>query len=301
MLMADYGRPLSFGYFLIPNAVEYPRLVELAHLVDNLGLEFIGIQDHPYQRRFLDTWTLLTAIAVQTKRVRLFPDVANLPLRPPAILAKAAASLDLISGGRVELGLGAGAFWEAIAALGGPTRKPRESLTAMEEAIHVIRLMWSDQRSVRFDGQFYSLHGVHPGPAPKHPIGIWLGAYGPKMLALTGRLADGWVPSLSYAPPVQLSEQNRLIDEAAASAGRDPAAIRRVCNINGRITNGPTTSFLDGPVEHWVDELTKLSIEEGMDSYILWPAEADESQLQRFAQEVVPQVRERVEQHRRVI
>ena len=89
------------------------------------------------------------------------------------------------------------------------------------------------------------------------------------------------------------------IDEAAASAGRDPAAIRRVCNINGRITNGPTTSFLDGPVEHWVDELTKLSIEEGMDSYILWPTEADESQLQRFAQEVVPQVRARVEQHRR--
>src|SRR5690348_11334891 len=178
MLMADYGRHLSFGYFLIPNAVEYPRLVELAQLVDDLGLELIGIQDHPYQRRFLDTWTLLTAIAVQTKRVRLFPDVASLPLRPPAVLAKAAASLDLISGGRVELGLGAGAFWEAIAALGGPTRTPREALTAMEEAIHVIRLMWSDQRSARFDGQFYSLHGVHPGPAPNHSIGIWLGAYG---------------------------------------------------------------------------------------------------------------------------
>ncbi|HKV02614.1 MAG TPA: LLM class flavin-dependent oxidoreductase, partial [Ktedonobacteraceae bacterium] len=170
--MTDYGRPLEFGSFLIPNAADYPRLVELARLIDDLGLDLIGIQDHPYQRRFLDTWTLLTAIAIQTTRVRVFPDVANLPLRQPAVLAKAAASLDLMSNGRVELGLGAGGFWEAIAAIGGPTRQPREAVAALEEAITVIRLMWSDQRTAYFDGRFYTLHGVHPGPVPKHPIGI---------------------------------------------------------------------------------------------------------------------------------
>src|SRR2546430_15580157 len=141
--MTDYGRPLQFGYFPTPDASNYPEVLRVARLVDDLGLDLIGIQDHPYQRRFFDTWTLLTAIATQTQRVRVFPDVANLPLRPPAVLAKAAATLDLISGGRVELGLGAGGFWDAIAAMDGPRRAPRDAVAALEEAIAVIRLMWS--------------------------------------------------------------------------------------------------------------------------------------------------------------
>src|SRR5438128_722726 len=196
--MTDYGRPLAFGFFLNPNAAEYSGLIQTAQLVDDLGLDLIGIQDHPYQSTFLDTWTLLVAVATQTERVRVFPDVANLPLRPPAVLAKAAASLDLISGGRVELGLGAGGLWDAIEAMGGPRREPRDAVAALEEAIAVIRLMWSGQRSVRVEGRFYSLHGIHPGPAPAQPIGIWIGATGPRMLDLIGRLADGWIPSSSY-------------------------------------------------------------------------------------------------------
>jgi alkanesulfonate monooxygenase SsuD/methylene tetrahydromethanopterin reductase-like flavin-dependent oxidoreductase (luciferase family) len=299
LLMTDYGRPLNFGYFLTPEAADYPQLVATARLVDELGLDLIGIQDHPYQSRFLDTWTLLTAIATQTTRVRVFPDVANLPLRPPAVLAKAAASLDLISGSRFELGLGAGAFWDAIAAMGGPRREPGEAIAALEEAITIIRLMWSTQRAVRFDGRFYTLKGAHPGPVPPHPIGIWIGGYGPKMLNLTGRLADGWLPSSAYAPPAQLPEMNQRIDEGATSAGRDPTAIQRLYNIGGRITTGPTAGFLDGPVTQWVDELTELTVEGGMDSYIFWPTAAPEEQLRRFALEVVPQVRENVERSRR--
>src|SRR5437867_10668016 len=141
----DYGQPVRFGVFVTPVATEDPMRQAIA--ADELGFDIIGIQDHPYQRRFFDTWTLLTAIASQTKHVRVFPDVANLPLRPPAVLAKAAATLDLISNGRFELGLGAGGFWEAIGAMGGPVRSPKEAVAALEEAIHVIRLMWSNQRS----------------------------------------------------------------------------------------------------------------------------------------------------------
>src|SRR5207249_1931242 len=155
---------------------------------DRAGLDLVGIQDHPYQRRFLETFSLLAFLAARTSRIRLFPDVANLPLRRPAVLAKAGATIDLLSGGRFELGLGAGAFWEAIGALGGPVRSPGESVEALEEAIAVIRAMWSGERSVSFDGSHYSLSGLHPGPAPAHPIGIWLGAYGPRMVRLTGRL-----------------------------------------------------------------------------------------------------------------
>src|SRR6266550_8057775 len=110
-------------------------------MADEAGLDLIGIQDHPYQRRFLDTWMLMATVLANTQRVRVFPDVANLPLRPPAVLAKAAASLDVLSGGRFELGLGAGAFPDVIASMGGPRRTPGESVEALEEAIDVIRLM----------------------------------------------------------------------------------------------------------------------------------------------------------------
>lgn len=296
--MTDYSRPLQFGYFPTPDAGNYPEVLRVARLVDDLGLDLIGIQDHPYQRRFFDTWTLLTAIATQTEHVRVFPDVANLPLRPPAVLAKAAATLDLISTGRFELGLGAGGFWEAIGAMGGPVRSPKEAVAALEDAIHVIRLMWSNQRSAQYDGQYYRLHGVHPGPVPAHSISIWLGVTGPKMLTLTGRLADGWIPSSFYVPPNRLPEMQQRIDAAATAAGRNPSAIQRLYNVGGRITDGPSSGFLEGPVSQWVDTLTELTLEYGMDSYIFAGNDDLDTQLRRFALEVAPQVRENVARHR---
>src|SRR5213082_126904 len=128
-----------FGVFLIPDAQAPQCTVERAVAAERAGLDLIGIQDHPYQRRFLDTWSLIPFLAARTERVRFFPDVANLPLRPPAVMARAAATIDLLSGGRFELGLGAGAFWEAIGAMGGPVRSGKESVDALEEAIEVIR------------------------------------------------------------------------------------------------------------------------------------------------------------------
>jgi alkanesulfonate monooxygenase SsuD/methylene tetrahydromethanopterin reductase-like flavin-dependent oxidoreductase (luciferase family) len=285
----DYGRELTFGYFLIPNAAD--PLLDTAREIEARGLDWIGIQDHPYQRRFVDTWTLLGAIAAVTTRVGFFPDVANLPLRPPAVMAKAAASLDVLSGGRFELALGAGSFWDAVEAYGGPRRAPRDALAALEEAIHVIRLIWSGERNLRFAGEHYRLLGAHSGPVPVHPIGIWLGVYGPRALRLLGRLADGWVPSLRDELTL-LSEGSARLDEAAAGAGRDPAEIRRVLNINGQITDGTRISLLRGPVDQWVDELTDLAVGYGFDTFMFWGD--GEDQLPRFAEEVVPAVRAEV-------
>jgi alkanesulfonate monooxygenase SsuD/methylene tetrahydromethanopterin reductase-like flavin-dependent oxidoreductase (luciferase family) len=286
-------KELLFGYFLTPTAHNYPELLSHAKLCDELGLDLIGIQDHPYQRRFFDAWTLISALAANTGTVRFFPDVANLPLRPPAMLAKAAATLDVISGGRVELGLGAGAFWEGIAALGGPQREPGEAVEALEEAIQVIRMMWSEERGLRFEGKHYQLRGAHSGPAPAHPIQLYIGAVGPRMLNLTGRLGDGWIPSTSYVPPERLAEMNKRIDEGAEEAGRNPGAVRRMYNLFGMITRGDHTGFLNGPIDHWVDELTRLVKEERMDSFIFGPEEASEEQIRLFG-EVVEGVRERV-------
>jgi alkanesulfonate monooxygenase SsuD/methylene tetrahydromethanopterin reductase-like flavin-dependent oxidoreductase (luciferase family) len=296
--MADAGLPVRFGWFLVPEAADPPGLVEQVRLAERAGVDLVGIQDHPYQRRFLDTFSLLAALAAATERVGLFPDVASLPLRHPAMLAKAAASIDLLSGGRFELGLGAGSFWDAIVAMGGPRRSPGEAVEALEEAVALLRLLWSDQRSVRFTGHHYRVAGVRPGPAPAHPIGIWVGAYGPRMLRLVGRLADGWVPSASYLPPERLADAQARIDDAAAAAGRDPAAIRRLYNLSGRIGPGGG-GLLDGPPGQWVEQLLPLVVETGMDTFVLGPSESPASQLQLFAAEVAPALRDAVAAHRR--
>lgn len=288
--MADYGRPVEFGYSTEPG--RYDEVLDSVLLAERLGLDLVGIQDHPYQGRFLDTWTLLSSLVARTERIRFFPDVSNLPLRHPPLIAKSAATLDVISGGRFELGLGAGGAWEAVEAYGGERRTAGEAVTALEEAIAVIRLLWSERPSVRYEGRFYSLRGAHPGPLPVHNMGIWLGALGPRSLELTGRLADGWVPSSPFLPPPRLPEAHARIDDAARSAGRRPEGIRRLYNVNGLITDGPGQGFLVGPVEQWVEELTGLVVEGGMDTFVFFPRGPVSRQLPRFAEEVVPAVRE---------
>lgn len=283
--MTDYGRELQFGHFLTPTADDPAGLLESGALCDALGFDLIGVQDHPYQRRFLDAWTLLAALGARTTRVSLFPDVASLPLRPPAMLAKAAASLDLLTGGRVELGLGAGAFWDAIAAMGGHRRTPGEAVGALEDAIEVLRLMWSEERSVRHDGEFYSLAGAHPGPAPAHPIGIWVGGYKPRMLRLVGAKADGWLPSLGFIDDAGIAAASARIDDAAGEAGRDPSDIRRVLNINGNAEAGDLVPLC-----------TALALERGIDTFIL--DAADEDALRRLAGEVIPEIRRQVSESR---
>ena len=287
--MSDHEPDIKFGYFLIPNA-DAP-LLSIAQEVERLGLDYISVQDHPYQRRFVDTWTLLSMIAATTSRIGLFPDVANLPLRPPAVMAKAAASLDVLSGGRFELGLGAGGFWDAIEAYGGPRRTPGDALAALEEAIEVIRKVWSGERNLRFEGQHYHLRGAHSGPVPAHPIGIWLGVTGPRALKLAGKVADGWVPSFR-GDLKKIAEMTKRLDDAAAESGRDPVSIRRILNVNGVITDGASNGMLQGPVNQWADELTDLTITYGFDTLIFWGE--GEGQLQRFAEQVVPAVRAQV-------
>ena len=295
--MTDYGRSLEFGVSVEPLADPPDWAVRVATAADRAGLDLVGIQDHPYQRRFLDTWTLISTLVPITGRVRFFPDVANLPLRPPAMLAKAAASLDVLSGGRIEMGLGAGAFWDAVVGMGGPRRSPGEAVRSVEEAIQVMRLVWSEERSLRFEGEFYSLKGMRPGPHPVHDIGIWVGAYGPRMLNLIGRLADGWVPSLGYSPPERLPEMQKRIDEGAAEAGREPKEIRRAYNLSGNIGAGGEGP-LDGPASKWVETLTGFALEHGMDTFIYWPSQDHERQVEVFANEVAPAVREAVQSGR---
>jgi hypothetical protein len=296
--MPDYKHDLLFGVSVGPSARDFEGVLATAELADNLGLDMFGVQDHPYQPAFLDTWTLLSFVAAQTQRIRLFPDVLNIPLRPPAVVARAAATLDILSAGRVELGLGAGYFLEPMVEMGAPSRTRAELVEALDEAITVIRSIWKAGPPVHFKGRHYSLSGAQPGPPPHHAIAIWVGAYKKKMLQLTGRAADGWIPSLGYASADDLSRMNRVIDQAAEEAGRRPSDIRRGFNLSGRFS-AERSGFLKGPTSEWTDQLTELALRDGMSAFVLGADPGDDSDIRTWATEVVPAVREAVAKHRR--
>ncbi len=291
--MTDYLQELEFGLFPTPEADRADEVLALVQLAEVLGLDVVSVQDHPYQAKYLDTWTLLSVLGARTSTIKLSPNVASLPLRPPVMLAKAAATLDVLTGGRVEIGLGAGAFWDGIAAAGGPRRTPGEAVAALEEAVVLMKQLWAGG-SARFQGEHYSVKGLHAGPVPPHDIPIWIGAYKPKMLRLTGRLADGWVPSMGYADPPALPDLIERLDEAAVEAGRDPASIKRIYNVFGSFGTGD--GFLRGGVADWAEQLATWALELGMSTFILGTDDA--TTLRRFADEVVPTVKEVVDHER---
>jgi alkanesulfonate monooxygenase SsuD/methylene tetrahydromethanopterin reductase-like flavin-dependent oxidoreductase (luciferase family) len=271
----------KLGIFLVPDATDPESTLEQIEAAERSGLDFVAVQDHPYQRRFFDTFTLLSFAAARTERIRLLTDVANLPLRLPSMLAKAAASLDVLSGGRFELGLGAGAFWDAIAAMGGPRRSPKESVDALEEAIAVLRAFWAGD-PVEFEGEHYTVRGAKPGPPPPHRIGIWLGAYRPRMLRITGRLADGWLPSIGgrYMTADDVPGLQSAIDEGARAAGRDPAEVERGVNVS-ELGEDPGT---------WADELARLH-ELGFTTLLASPPSEDAAiAVRRLGEEVRPRL-----------
>ncbi|MDQ4078787.1 MAG: LLM class flavin-dependent oxidoreductase [Chloroflexota bacterium] len=293
-----------FGANIDPTYADPREPFQRTQLAEQLGFDLITIQDHPYNNRFLDTWTLLSALTMQTERIHLGTNVTNLPLRPPAMLAKMAASLDRLSGGRVELGLGAGGFWKAIEAMGGPGRTSKEAYQAFKDALYIIRGFWEEAEggTLTYQGEVYGVKGMKPGPAPAHPIRIWVGGTGPSMMRLTGRLADGLLVSRNWVPPQRLEELNNLIDEGAAEAGRSPSEIRRGYNLMGIVDVGiPETTiraerqegFVYGAPREWVDEILDLYRNYRQDTFIFWPAgDGKHSQLEGFGHEVIPAVRE---------
>ncbi|MEP9384321.1 LLM class flavin-dependent oxidoreductase [Nocardioides cheoyonin] len=281
--MPDYGHPLRFGTFITPVNSPVDQPVELAVLSERLGFDLVTFQDHPYLPAFHDTWTLLTWVAARTERIGLSGNVLNLPLRQPAVLARSAASLDLLSGGRFSMGLGAGGFWDAIEAMGARRLTPGQGVDALSEAIDVIRGVWdvAERRPLRAGGEYHHVAGAKRGPEPAHPIPIWLGAYKRRMLRLVGEKADGWLPSLPYMKPGDLPRGNAVIDEAATAAGRDPREITRLLNVTPDVS---------------AEDLARMALEDGVSVFIVMGDDPDP--MQRYAEEVVPAVREQVTRER---
>ncbi|GAA0252088.1 LLM class flavin-dependent oxidoreductase [Saccharothrix mutabilis subsp. mutabilis] len=297
-----------FGFGAHSVVDEGPELLRMAQRADREGLDVFSLSDHPYIGDRLDAYATIGFILGQTQRLAGFANVTNLPTRPAPMLARAVTTLSALSGGRVVLGMGAGGLWDRIADMGVERLSAGDAVDAFEEAIVLVRKLSGGGPAVTHEGDHYRVNNIEPAPAPAPPV--WTGSVGPKSLAATGRVADGWLPGHAAD---WLSERYRtsrpVVDEAAASVGRDPREVRTIYNFPGRITQSPLAAtrggdgrWIGGSVEQWVEELTGAVLEHGASGFILFSPRGgtpDADTLARWAGEVVPAVREAVARERR--
>jgi alkanesulfonate monooxygenase SsuD/methylene tetrahydromethanopterin reductase-like flavin-dependent oxidoreductase (luciferase family) len=296
--MTDYGQPISFGLSLDPSVEKLGETRHLAQLAADGGLSYLAIQDHPYQPGYLDTWTMISHLAAETSRITFLTDVADLQLRPPTMLAKAAASLGVLTGGRIALGVGGGASADAIAAMGGARRSGPDTVAYTAEALQIMRQALTGG-VVRFDGAQHTVEGYAGGPVPPTPVPLWLGGQKPRMLAVAGQHSDGWISPLNiYVPPEEVPSRQKIIDDAARTAGREPTEIRRIYNVIGAIGASGGGTGLVGGAQLWIDTLTRWAVDLGFDTFIFWPTTSPRSQLRAFTELIVPAVRAQVSEQR---
>ncbi|MFE3451806.1 LLM class flavin-dependent oxidoreductase [Nonomuraea sp. NPDC059194] len=279
------------GVALPASAKRFPHLLDSARLAEDLGADLVTVSDHPYLPGELETWSLMAMLLSRTERVMVAPNVAPLSLRPPAMLAKAAATLQFTSGGRFALGLGVGGPFEQIPGFGGAWPAIGPAIDALDEAIPLIRRLWGTE-AVTHEGRFFRLHEASVGPAPEPAVPIWVGSFKPRMLAVTGRHADGWLPTNAYLDLDEVPGMSRRIDEAAAEAGRDPGEITRVFNVMGTISDRVPRRddrLLTGPADHWIAALHSYRDRLGFGSFVFWPVEGDtREQIRLFFDQIRP-------------
>jgi alkanesulfonate monooxygenase SsuD/methylene tetrahydromethanopterin reductase-like flavin-dependent oxidoreductase (luciferase family) len=287
---------LQFGLNLDTSVVPGRDPAADARRAEELGFDFVTSSDHPSGTSpTYETWTLLSWVAAATSRIAIGSRVLGVPYRPPAMVAKMAETLDRLSGGRLILGLGGGASDEEFRAFGLRVPTNREKVDGLEDAIAIARGLWSEERSSHA-GRLYHTEDAPMEPKPTRRIPIWLGTYGPRALALTGRLADGWIPSLGFVTPEDAAERRGRLLAAAEAAGRDPAEITCAFNVTVQVDEqaAPEPGRLTGSPEAIAEQLAGFHAL-GFTSFSLVPRGADwTEQAERLAAEVVPLVRQAV-------
>jgi alkanesulfonate monooxygenase SsuD/methylene tetrahydromethanopterin reductase-like flavin-dependent oxidoreductase (luciferase family) len=284
---------LSFGVGVPAWAAPGDDPVGFAQEAERLGYDFVSAADHPCgSNPSYETTVMLTWIAAHTSRIKVASRVLAVPFRRPAMVAKLAASLALLSGGRFILGLGAGYSDQEITALGGPVLSPAEKIDGLAEAIQVIRGAWTHSGYTQ-QGRHHNVRDLEIEPKPTRPIPVWLGTFGPRALAVTGRLADGWIPSLGHMPVEKIPGMRRRIDAAAEAAGRRPDEIRGILNMNIRIDPNaePQPDAVTGSAEQVVSQLRNL-LGLGFTGFnFIVTSPGRTANMQRLAEEVLPVLR----------
>jgi alkanesulfonate monooxygenase SsuD/methylene tetrahydromethanopterin reductase-like flavin-dependent oxidoreductase (luciferase family) len=291
--MGELSRDVSFASFLFPVPTDGAGLLRQGQIAEELGFDIVAVPDHIDWPERVEQWTILSAVAASTSRVQLLPAVSALVFRPPAVLAKAAWTLELIAPGRLILGVGTGAL-PSIVSVGERPWTGREAVDRLREGIEVIRLLWKGEPKVSYEGTFYRLADATPPPPHSRKIDIWVGANRPAMRRLIAQSADGWFPGMNLFAPQDLDVAVAHLDEEILAAGRRISDVRRVYNTIGRKLQPKSDGFLIGPPEQWVEELTRVILEYGFDTILYGDRERTVEQLYVFAERVMPQVRANV-------
>jgi alkanesulfonate monooxygenase SsuD/methylene tetrahydromethanopterin reductase-like flavin-dependent oxidoreductase (luciferase family) len=286
---------LIFGVNVPPSAAPGHEPLQLATTAERLGYDFVSSNDHPCGTSpNYETWTMLSWIAARTSRIKVATRVLGVPYRSPALLAKMAESLDRLSDGRLILGMGGGSADDELRAFGLRVPAPREKVEGLEEAVRIVRGLWST-RDFTFAGTHHRTLEANIEPKPAHPIPIWLGTFGRRALKVTGRVADGWIPTLSLAPPDAIPAMTEEIHAGARAAGRDPDEVAMVYNLEvhvGRDTD-LAPHVLQGEPAVVADALRGF-VRLGFSGMNFAFVHSPEEQMEALAEEVLPSVREAV-------
>lgn len=210
----------------------------IARQAEAAGFDSVWVSDHLFldwgkyggssePRAALECWTTLSALAAATERVRIGSMALCNDLRNPALLAKMVASLDLLSGGRLEVGIGAGWYEPEYEAAGIPFDPPGDRIARLGEAVEIVRRLLSGEE-LSFTGDHYDIDGAicRPGPQQKPHPALWIGGKGDYLLKTAARVADGW--NFSWIGSIDTyAERKQAADQACEAAGRDPVSLRR--------------------------------------------------------------------------
>jgi alkanesulfonate monooxygenase SsuD/methylene tetrahydromethanopterin reductase-like flavin-dependent oxidoreductase (luciferase family) len=283
---------LLFGLNIPTSAASGADPVADARRAEELGFDFVSANDHPCGTSPTnEVWTMLAWMAAGTSRIRVAPRVLGVPYRPPPMVAKMAETLDRLSGGRLILGLGGGASDNEFRAFGLGVPTAREKVDGLEEAVRIVRGLWSEP-DFTFEGQRYRTEGANLEPKPGHGIPIWLGTYGRRALALTGRLAEGWIPSFELAPPDRVGVMRERIFAAARQAGRSPEEITCVYNLEVRVGDRDSRPEVVSGSPDEVSESLVGFVRLGFAAFnFIAHGPGEDEQRERLAQEVIPAVR----------
>jgi alkanesulfonate monooxygenase SsuD/methylene tetrahydromethanopterin reductase-like flavin-dependent oxidoreductase (luciferase family) len=268
--------------------------VSYARRAEEVGFDFVSASDHPCGTNPThEIWTMLSWIAAATSRIKVATRVLGVPYRSPAIVAKMAETLDRLSAGRLILGMGGGYSDEEFHAFGLRVPSPKEKIEGLEEAVRIVRGLWS-KPTFTYDGVHHRTVAADLEPKPEHDIPIWLGTFGRRSLAVTGRVADGWIPSLAFAPPNDIPKMRDRIVAAAEEVGRDPKEITFVYNVEVRIdsTTDANSHVVSGSPEAVADELRTL-IQLGFGGMNLMAVGPNlDEQVERLGAELLPRLRD---------
>ncbi len=288
-------QPFRFG--IVRNqTLPWPVLADHARRFEACGFESLWLSDH-FQRPsgpeepLLEGWTTLAALAATTERLRLGILVTSNTFRNPALVVKEAVTVDHVSGGRVEVGLGTGWYKGEHDRVGLPFPEPPELVDRFEEAVQIVDLMLR-HKTTTFTGTYYTLKDAlcHPLPIQQPRPPITLGAHGPRMLRIAARYADRWN---SYGSVDEIRERNARLDEACAAIGRPPEAIiRSFFGMAPRLTMAGRL-----PIDPWTSpdafgEAVELYRAVGINEFLVDGPEPQQLDvMERIASDVLPRFR----------